>query len=188
MVPITVLQLHGIYRLLPSMMHQVLASIEVTPLTYSEDQPATAITSTITVNDDDNATLTSATVRISANYSNGQDILAFTNMLGISGVFTPATGTLSLTGSATPADYQTALRSVTYNNTNTVSPSVLSRTVTFMVNDGALNSNIATRNISVSTVNDAPVLAAMEGTVLNFNEGGATAIVVTSVDYRIRRR
>ena len=62
-----------------------------------------------------------------------------------------------------------------------VSPSVLSRTVTFIVNDGALNSNIPTRNISVSIVNDAPVLAAMEGTVLNFNEGGATAIVVTSL-------
>ena len=159
----------------------VLASVEGTPLAYSEDQPATAITSTITVNDDDNATLTSATVRITTNYSNGQDILTFTNMLGISGVFTPATGTLSLTGSATPADYQTALRSVTYNNSNTVSPSILSRTVTFIVNDGALNSNIPTRNISVSIVNDAPVLAAMEGTALNFNEGSATAIVVTSL-------
>ena len=165
----------------------ILASIEATALAYSEDQPATAITSSITVNDDDNATLTSATVWISANYSSAEDVLTFTNMLGISGIFTPATGTLSLTGSATLADYQAALRSITYSNTNSASPSVLSRTISFMVNDGASNSNTATRNISVNTVNDAPVLAAMEATVLDFNEGGAAASSYF-FDYRIRRR
>ncbi|HEX6223076.1 MAG TPA: DUF2341 domain-containing protein, partial [Chryseolinea sp.] len=164
-----------------------LTSIEASALSYSEDQAATVITSSIAVADD-NTLISSATVRISINYNSAQDILTFTNMLGITGTFTPATGTLSLTGSATPADYEVALRSITYRNTNSISPSVLTRTVSFTVNDGVLSSNIATRNISVSTVNDPPLLNAIESTTLTFNEGAAAAVItgsttITDVDH-----
>ena len=164
----------------------VLAAIEATSLAYAEDQAATAITSSMTVTDDNN--ITGATVRISTNYVNGQDVLAFTGMFGITGTFTVATGTLALSGTATPADYQTVLRSVTYRNTNSISPSVVTRTVSFIINDGSLNSNTITRTISVSVVNDLPVLAAMEGTVLNFNEGQASIVItgattVSDVDH-----
>ena len=43
-------------------------------------------------------------------------MLGFTNQNGITGSFNAATGVLTLTGSATVANYQTALRSVTYAN------------------------------------------------------------------------
>ena len=86
---------------------------------------------------------------VSSNYVNGQDTLAFTNQAGITGVWTPATGVLALSGSATVAQYQAALRSITYVNTSDA-PNTSTRTVSFVVNDGALASNTATRDITVA--------------------------------------
>jgi FKBP-type peptidyl-prolyl cis-trans isomerase FkpA len=60
-----------------------------------------------------------ATVSITGGHVAGQDVLAFSNTSTISGSFNAATGKLTLTGTATAAEYQTALRSVTYNNTST---------------------------------------------------------------------
>ena len=56
-------------------------------------------------------------MQISANYVNGQDLLAFTNTANIT-AFNAVTGTLTLTGTDTVANYQTALRSVTYADTS----------------------------------------------------------------------
>jgi hypothetical protein len=64
---------------------------------------------------------------------------------------------LTLTGSATLANYQSALRSVTYLNTSD-NPSTATRTVSFVVNDGTRQQHAATRNIAVTAVNDAPVV------------------------------
>ena len=54
------------------------------------------------------------------------------------------------------ANYQTALRAVTYVNSSD-NPSTTTRTVSFVVNDGSANSNTGARNISVAAVNDPPV-------------------------------
>ena len=62
---------------------------------------------------------------------------------------------MTLTGSATKADWQTALRSVTYNNTSD-NPDTGNRTLNFAVNDGTYNSNTAAKTVSVTAVNDAP--------------------------------
>ena len=56
-----------------------------TALAYTENQAATAIDGALTVSDVDSANLTGATVTISANYANGEDVLAFTNQNGITG-------------------------------------------------------------------------------------------------------
>ena len=122
---------------------------------FTEDGPAVAVAPALTVTDVDDTNLESATVQITANYQNGQDVLVFTNQNGISGVFTAATGTLTLTGSSSVANYQIALQSVTYNNTSQ-NPSTLTRTVQFQVNDGTVNSNTSTRTVTVAAVNDAP--------------------------------
>jgi VCBS repeat-containing protein len=127
-----------------------------TTLAYTENAAATAIDTGLTVSDVDSTNLNGATVTISANYANGEDALAFTNQLGITGSWNAATGVLTLTGATTVANYQTALRSVTYFNSSDA-PGTLTRTVSFVVNDGAANSSAATRNISVTAVNDAPV-------------------------------
>ena len=63
----------------------------------------------------------SATVQITGNYVNGQDILGFTNQNGISGSFNAATGTLTLTLSGDrPASRTTRPRWKTLNTWTTV--------------------------------------------------------------------
>ena len=157
----------------------VLAAIEGTALAYTENQVATAITATVTASDLDNTNLASATIQITGNYSNGEDVLSFTNTGSITGTWTAATGTLTLSGSDTVANYQAALRAVKYQNTSD-NPSGLTRTVSFTVNDGTANSNTVTRNIAVTPVNDPSVLAAIEGTALAYTENqAATAITAT---------
>ena len=149
----------------------VTATVSVTPvndapvvtaghtLNYTENQAATAIDPAITVSDVDSANLASATVQITGNYVNGQDVLGFTTQNGITGSFNAATGTLTLSGSSSVANYQTALRSVTYVNTSD-NPSTDVRTISYAVDDGgavAHASNVATTTVSVTPVNDAPV-------------------------------
>ncbi|MEZ6087267.1 MAG: cadherin-like domain-containing protein [Pirellulaceae bacterium] len=162
------------------------ASIEGTPLAYTENDGAVAITSTLAVSDVDDTNIESAVVQITGNYANGEDVLAFVDQNGITGSWNAANGTLTLTGSATKADYITALRSITYNNTSE-NPSAATRTVSFTVNDGDANSNTVTRDIAFTAVNDAPVESSIEGTPLAYTENdGAVAITstltVTDVD------
>ena len=153
-------------------------------LAYTENQAATAIDPALTVTDLDDANLASATVQITGNYVNGEDVLGFTNQNGITGSFNAATGTLTLTGSSSVANYQTALASVTYFNTSD-NPSGAARTVTIITNDGTLDSAPATDTINVTPVNDAPVVTA--GHTLNYTENQAAtafdpALTVTDVD------
>ena len=77
----------------------VLAGIEGTSLAYTENDPATAITASLTASDVDNTNLTGATIQITGNYQNGQDVLSFTNTGTITGNWNAATGTLTLSGS-----------------------------------------------------------------------------------------
>lgn len=174
-------------NVVPSNDVPVLAAIEGATLAYSEGDPATIITSTTTVSDVDNTNIASASIRITGNYQNGQDLLEFTSAFGITATFTAANGTLALAGSASLADYQSALQQVTYRNTNNNNPSALTRTVSFTVNDGSGNSNTLTRTITFTAVNDAPVLASTEAAALNYAEGQAatavtSATTVTDVD------
>jgi hypothetical protein len=153
-------------------------------LNYTENQAATAIDTALVVSDIDSANLASATVQITGNYINGEDLLAFANTATITGSFNAATGTLTLTGSDTVANYQAALRAVTYFNTSDT-PSGAARTVTIITNDGALNSAPATDTINVSAVNDAPVVTAAH--TLNYTENQAAtaidpALTVSDVD------
>ena len=138
----------------------VLSGLETAALDYKEDDGKVAVTSSVVVTDVDNANIDSARVWISANYDNSEDMLAFTNTANITGVWNATTGSLKLTGTTSKANYQAALRSVTYENTNTVNPGTLTRTVSLTVNDGALNSTVVTRNITVESVNDCPVISA----------------------------
>ncbi len=131
-------------------------STSATPLAYAENAGAVVIDNALTVTDSDPASLTGATVAITGGYVNGQDVLGFVTQGGITGTFNATTGVLTLTGNASVAAYETALRSVTYSN-GSDAPSTAARTVAFQVNDGTALSNTATRAINVTAVNDAPV-------------------------------
>ncbi len=98
-------------------------------------------------------------------YQNGEDVLAFTNVPGtmgnISGTWDATTGTLTLSsagGTATAAQWQAAMRSVTYFDTSDT-PSTGTRTVTFSAtatNAQVIDGTLAT--ISVTPANDSPIL------------------------------
>ena len=153
-----------------------------TSLSFAMGDAAKVLASTVAVTDVDDTNIESATVQITSNLDNSEDVLAFTNQNGITGSFTAATGLLSLTGSASLANYQTALRSITYQNTDGTSPSTSQRTVTFIVNDGDVNSNSYLHTISVTLVaNSAPVLASAETSALSFTEAGSATAITSAL-------
>jgi len=133
-------------------------------LTYTEGDGPDVIDGTLTLADADDTNLESATVQITVNYQNGEDVLSFTNTANIVGTWTAASGLLTLTGTDTLANYEIALESVTYSNADE-NPSTLARTVSWQVNDGSANSNIAISTINLVAVNDAPVAVADSYTV-----------------------
>jgi len=138
----------------------VLANIETSALSFTEGNKATPITGALTITDSDSTTLVGATIWISQNFAGAQDVLGFSNQNGISGSYNASTGILTLSGTASLAQYQSALRSVTYLD-NSQNPSTASRTISFQVNDGAAQnhlSNIGARNVTVIAVNNPPVL------------------------------
>ena len=137
----------------------------VAALAYIENG-TTTLDAGITATDPDSVNLASATVTMTTNYQIGQDALAFVNANGITGTWTAGTGVLALTGIASVTNYQTALRSITYTN-NSNFPVATTRTVTFVVNDGGTNSNTASRQITITAVNDPP---AGSGATLTINE------------------
>jgi hypothetical protein len=147
----------------------LLAAIEPSVLNYSEGDGAVQITNTITITDPDNLNLQSATITISQNYQNGQDILSYGLNGGIATSWNAGAGQLVLTGNVTVTAFQTALRNVTFENTSS-NPVAATRVITFVVNDGHANSNAPARSVSVGSSNNAPVLGNLEGTTLTYTE------------------
>lgn len=157
-------------------------------LPYTENATAVAINNVLTLSDIDSPNLTGATVSITTNFANGQDVLGFTNQNGISGSYNASTGVLTLTGTSTVANYQAALRSVTYRNSSE-NPSTAVRTISFAVDDGqATNhaSNVLTSTVNVTAVNDAPIANATSATGNN-NSAIAINLAGSDVDSSIAR-
>jgi hypothetical protein len=119
--------------------------------------------------------MTGATVKISAGYVKGKDKLALPLLGPIKGKFAPATGTLSLNGIASPADYQAALRAITYVNT---SPAPVDgvRAISFQVQDVAGVGVPATKLLNVVGVDTKPVLTLMGPGLTYKTRGKAMAV------------
>ncbi len=154
-----------------------------TALALTEGDPATALDPGLTVTDVDDTDLDGATVSITSGRDTG-DVLGFTDQNGITGTFTPGTGVLSLSGTATLADYQAALRSITFSGTSDTPTT--DKVVTFVADDGTASSTAATRAITVTPVDDPPTVTTSAGDAA-FTEGGGPVVVdggltVTDVD------
>jgi gliding motility-associated-like protein len=145
----------------------------LTALLYTESDGAVILDNALAVSDIDNANLTSAIISITANYTSPEDVLAFTNQNGISGIY--ASGVLTLTGSSSLANYQTALQSITYENTNN-NPNTSTRTVSININDGTDNSLPFDRDILITPVNDAPIVVAT-ASALVYTEGDGIVLL-----------
>jgi hypothetical protein len=140
---------------------------------FTEGGAAVAVDPGVTVTDADDTDLVAATVNVSAGLQAG-DVLAFSDQNGITGSYNQGTGVLTLTGSTSVANYQTALRSVTFA-TGTDDPT-LGRIVRFVVDDGAATSASATRGITITPVNDAPIVTPSAATP-SYTENGAAVVV-----------
>jgi hypothetical protein len=155
----------------------VLAGIESASFDYYRNDGPKQITNSITVSDLDDTNIESAVVQISSVYVNDEDELTFTDQNGITGNWNVVTGKLTLSGTATLANYQTALRSVKYLNSNC--SVLLVRTISFTINDGDNNSNTITRTINVT--NSVPVLINIEEAALNYNAGSGSVEITNSI-------
>ena len=127
------------------------------------------IGATVTVNTiEDPTPLTAATVSIAGNFDSNNDVLKLNGLTsgtyaGLEISYNPGEGILTVTGSATEAEYQTALQLVTFETTST---SNLPRNITFSLNaavpfsgnghyyefiNASVNWNTAVSNASAST-------------------------------------
>ena len=133
-------------------------------LAYSENTASSIVDSTITVTHADGALIYGATLTIASNYQSGKDTLEFTDTVNITGSWDATTATLTLSGGDTAANYQTALRSVTYVNSDdepnsTDSATAVARSISINAHDGVSTSSAVTSTINVSPTNDAPVIS-----------------------------
>ncbi|SDI73628.1 tandem-95 repeat protein [Pseudomonas abietaniphila] len=130
-------------------------------LTYVENGKPLSIAGNVSITDVDNTTLKGATVTL----TNAQagDVLAISSQFGIKATVSGIVNgqiTITLSGEASKASYEKIIQSITYKNTSD-NPSTADRTLTVQVNDGQSEhnlSNVATTTISVTAVNDAPVV------------------------------
>ena len=157
-------------------------------LAYTEGGSATDIDPLLIVTDPDSANITSATVQITVNYQSVEDVLSFTTIGPISGSFDPPSGTLTLSGTDTVANYEAALRAVHYQNTS-IGPNPAPRTVSWNATDGTTASNTATSTITIGVINDFPVavddaMAVVEGgTAIGLTvPPGATTVLFNDSD------
>lgn len=152
---------------------------------FTEGNPAIAIvdTANLSLSDVDNANLASATVSIGNLLDGTAEVLAAnTGGTAISANYTAATGILALSGSDTVANYQTVLRSITYRN-NSTAPTETARTINFVANDGASNSNIATSVVGIVGINAIPSFTGGAAVVVN-EDAGAQSVAnwATAID------
>ncbi|AZE97625.1 T1SS secreted agglutinin RTX [Pseudomonas orientalis] len=129
-----------------------------TSFTEGTAGPGVSIADTdIKITDPDSTLLTGATVTLT-NAQAGDALNLGNSVNGISVSTNNQTGTITLTlsGSATLADYMQRIQNITFTNSSH-DPSTTPRTITVTVTDGGNYSNVATTTVNVLAVNDAPV-------------------------------
>ena len=160
-------------------------TVAQTPLDFTENAPSIAIDSNLLLTADGDEQVAFATVQVSGG-SDGEDSLLFDDTTAISGNFESTTGILSLTGSASPADYQLALRGVRFENSSD-NPTTDDRTVTISVqSELPVTPTTASRTIQVAAVDDLLSLS-LPGqfgsqTPINFNAGEVISFTAEGLD------
>ncbi len=168
-----------------------------TTTAFTEDGGAVLIAENALVSDVDTGDdIESMTITVTNDLDGVADTLylngaATTAASGASITVTPyddGTGILAFSGAATPAEYQSVLQGVQYENLSD-NPTETDRAITVVVNDGDDPSVSTTSTVSVTAVNDAPEIANLGGDALGYAGGSgiqnidqATAAVLTDVD------
>ena len=154
---------------------------------YTAGNNPVVVDSLVTIIDLDSTAMKGATVQIAENLTDG-DVLDFTIPVGssITGTYVAATGTLTLSGAGTVAQYREALRSVTFASDGSVPAA--SRTISFAVTD-AQDGTSAAASVTMSVQeNAAPLLtpSSLVGTysrVLSFLQSMPVPLIVDTSSY-----
>ena len=111
--------------------------------TFTTGGPAIPVADTdVSITDPDSTTIQSATITIAINRQSGDAAYRRGIAARHHGFdYNPFTGAITLSGAASLADYQTALRQVVFDST---SLSTADRIIKVTVNDGTFDSNVAT--------------------------------------------
>ena len=143
-----------------------------------------AVDAALTLTNAGSATLAGATISLTAGLLSG-DTLGFGAQNGIAGSYDAANGVLTLSGTASLANYQAAIRSVTFGfapaDGDPTKGNDTSRTVGYAVSDGTVSSATATSTVNVTHA--APSITA--GASANFVRGGP-AVAADPVGQRRR--
>src|SRR6185312_126266 len=140
----------------------------------------------LTLTDLSSTSGTSATVSITGGFHAGEDVLAFRSdgatMGNIAASYDVNTGVMTLSatggGTATLAQWQAALASVTYTDT-AVTPANAARTVSFTVTDGnGTTSDVQTRSVSVTDTDQTPIVTTAGSASFTARGNGSTPAVV----------
>ena len=144
-----------------------------TPASYTVGGSAVVVDPGAKVVTGSDADITSATL-VLTNQQLG-DTLNFSSQNGITSSY--SSGTLTLSGTATVADYQTALESVSFSSSNATTPSITPRLVTIQADDSAASlttSDTITDTIDVTI--PAPTVTA-GGSPAQYTAGAAAVTV-----------
>jgi hypothetical protein len=151
-------------------------------LSYTENDAATPVHSTLTVSDPESNSITGASASVTSGFL-AEDALAWVDNNGADNVTLDVANsdaqTIVLTGVDTDDNYQAALRAVTYFN-STEAPSTAARTVTFSATDDLSATGTGTRTIAVTSVDDPPVAVGDGATMLE--DASATSVPVLTND------
>ena len=185
----------------------IVSNLNGDSVTYTEKGSAVLLDSgtAATVTDSDSANFNngSLTVSITTNGVSAQDVLGISTSGSVSlsaGVTIGShvsvggvdIGTISSNGagadlvigfnsSATPTRTATLISAITYANSNTTDPNTATRSVSFIVDDGAGGtSTSATVSVAITAINDAPTLSATGGTP-TYTENGAAVDLFSGV-------
>ena len=102
--------------------------------TYTQGDPPKTVDSTLTLTDDE-ANTESATITIGSGYESGKDFLSISGVFPSGVTVNYVAPTLTISGPATVAQYETMLRNVKFEN-RALDPSTADRIITFTVFDG----------------------------------------------------
>ena len=130
---------------------------------------------------DVDGTIQSLTITITNIADGADEILSYTQPGSISSVYTPATGMLRFNngGSATNADFVSALNSLTYENV-AASPDTTQRLISIVANDGTSNTG-STARVSFSGDAAAPVESVNTGSANS--EGSTDSIAASELEF-----
>ncbi len=121
--------------------------------TFQKGRPAVNIADDDTeITDGDGTTLVRATITLTNRLNGSNESLSVNGSLPagitVTNTYDNTDGILELSGTASLADYQTAIEQIQYNN-NSINPNNENRIITVVVNDGTDDSNTATTTLSV---------------------------------------